>query len=79
MVSINETLKPYGFRVSAVGDEWYVSDGRVRMIRFPDGVPLVITGAATELAAPAAPASPGPMRVVKAKGGGAAAARFRPY
>ena len=69
---INDTLEPFAFRVSVVGDDWYVSDGKLRMIRFTgDGV--VVTGGATELAP--ATAGPGPSaRVVKA-----GAQRFRPY
>ena len=71
---INETLQPHGWLLKVVNDEWYVSDGKYRMMKFADG--LVISGAATEHAAPAAAASPasGAMRVVKPGG-----ARFRPY
>ena len=69
---LNDALKPYVFSVKLVGEEWYVSDGKVRLMRLTD--PLVITGAATELAAPPTPGAGGPARVVKP-----AAARFRPY
>jgi hypothetical protein len=68
---INEVLQPYAFHVSVIGDEWYVSDGKLRMMRFPDGEPLTVAGAATEYAQPA---SPGATRKVLGS-----AQRFRPY
>ena len=71
LACINDTLEPFAFRVNVVGDDWYVSDGKLRMIRFTDGV--VVTGGATELATAAAGPGPSP-RVVKA-----GAQRFRPY
>ena len=74
---MNDALAPYTFSVRAIGDEWYASDGKLRMIRVTDGV--VIQGGATELAEPAAgiaAGGAGPARVVKPA---LAAMRFRPY
>jgi hypothetical protein len=77
LTAMNEALHAHTFRVSIKGEEWYVSDGKLRMVRLVDGI--VITGAATEKReAPmmAAAAAPGPVRVVRPGGRGQ---RYAPY
>lgn len=76
LTAMNEALHAHTFRVSIKGDEWYVSDNKLRMIRLVDGV--VITGAATEKPDPPAmpAAAPGPVRVVRPGGRGQ---RYAPY
>ena len=69
---MNEALGQYTFRVNVIGDEWYVSDGKFRLIRFTDGV--VITGAAKERRATEAQAPA--LRIVKS---GSFGQGFRPY
>ena len=76
LACMNESLEPYGFKVSTIGDEWYASDGRFRLIRFiEDGV--TITGGATEYAPDAGSVGTGPARLVKERQVGQK--RFRPY
>ena len=77
LTAMNEALHAHTFRVSIKGEEWYVSDGKLRMVRLVDGI--VITGAATEKReAPMMPAAaaPGPVRVVRPGGRGQ---RYTPY
>ena len=77
LTAMNEALHAHTFRVSIKGEEWYVSDGKLRMVRLVDSI--VITGAATEKReAPmmAAAAAPGPVRVVRPGGRGQ---RYAPY
>mmetsp|Transcript_31515 Transcript_31515/g.53931 ORF Transcript_31515/g.53931 Transcript_31515/m.53931 type:complete len:185 (-) Transcript_31515:158-712(-) len=83
MACMNNALEAYTFRVSSRGGEWSVSDGRLRWMRFVDG--MVITGAALEKQgeAGAAAASAGPVAAPqggKGKGlGKGAGRRYQPY
>ena len=61
---INDALAQYTFELKDIRGEWFLSDGKFRLIRFYDGV--VISGAAKELKAPEAPSGKGgPVRLVK--------------
>ena len=62
---INDALAQYTFELKDIRGEWFLSDGKFRLIRFYDG--MVISGAAKELKAPEAPSGKGgPVRLVKA-------------
>ena len=75
LTAMNEALHAHTFRVAIKGDEWYVSDGKLRMVRLVDGI--VITGAATEYKQSAPPAAAlGPARVSRPGGKGH---RYAPY
>ena len=75
MMCMNEALARWGFKVTeyAADNSWQVSDGKLRLIRFYDGV--VIDRAAVATPAPESPrAAPGAFRA-----GGKGAHRYAPY
>mmetsp|Transcript_69001 Transcript_69001/g.114680 ORF Transcript_69001/g.114680 Transcript_69001/m.114680 type:complete len:268 (+) Transcript_69001:51-854(+) len=46
LMCINETLSDYGYAIKAKGDQWQVTDGKFRLLRFVDG--MTLAGAVTD-------------------------------
>jgi len=66
---MNEALGAYGWSVKEKGDDWIVSDGKIRLLRFYDG--MVIEGGVAP--------SPAPGPVASSNKWSAGAKRFAPY